>query len=170
MRTPAVAIGLDATPALDSADGVTYRALSRIHSAIFNLQDELEAQTGYATTTVDATTTVATYYSAGKNSKLVLPIGESITVGSICSLYNWGGYVAGARLCVDEPVMFATDSYTFPAVGIFRTDGIIDTLSGLTPGALYYLDSGGAVTTTPGTWAIGRALSATQLLFKPYKV
>jgi hypothetical protein len=61
------------------------------------------------------------------------------------------------------------------STGVFQEDGVVTGLSGLTPGAIYYLSAAtaGAMTVTPpsttGQYVVrlGTALSATEFMFSP---
>lgn len=69
---------------------------------------------------------------------------------------------------------FAAAAITAGSTGPFLSDGVLAGLSGLTPGAVYYLSAttAGAITTIPpaaiGQYVtrIGRALSTTELLVR----
>ena len=63
-------------------------------------------------------------------------------------------------------VYFAVGAITAGATGLFISEGAVTGLSGLTPGARYYLSgTAGAITTTPGTWPrfVGQARTTTEL-------
>lgn len=63
-------------------------------------------------------------------------------------------------------VYFAAAATTAGATGLFISEGVVTGLSGLTPGARYYLSgTAGAITTTPGTFArfVGQARTTTEL-------
>jgi hypothetical protein len=74
-----------------------------------------------------------------------------------------------------EAVAMATAAIAAGATGIFQFDGVVTGLSGLTPGATYYLSAAtaGAMTTTaPSTVGqyvtrLGKAISATEFMLKP---
>jgi hypothetical protein len=74
-----------------------------------------------------------------------------------------------------EAFAMATATVANGAVGTYQTQGPITGLSGLTPGATYFLDptTAGAMTATPpetsGQYAVelGRAVTATEFYFDP---
>lgn len=49
----------------------------------------------------------------------------------------------------------------------YTTGSLINGLSGLTPGSVYYLATSGDVSTSPSAVVIGKAISTTSLLFVP---
>lgn len=73
-----------------------------------------------------------------------------------------------------QAAVFAAAVITAGATGAFQSDGIIAGLSGLTPGAVYYVSAvtAGAITTTPPSTVgqfvvrLGHALSATEFLIR----
>ena len=103
---------------------------------------------------------------------------EGLASGAICNIYSSSGAKvrnANAADLSKPGNAFVLASVTNGAnAALYFTGQIITGLSGLTPGATYWLDTaGGAITATPpsisgnGTQSIGVALSATTLLFNP---
>lgn len=103
---------------------------------------------------------------------------EDIAAGAIVSIWSSGGTgkMRNADATADGKRAdgFVVAAVSSGANGTFHTDGIITGLSGLTPGAIYY------ITTTPGTISVtapstagnivmiaGKAISTTELEFKP---
>jgi hypothetical protein len=125
-----------------------------------------------ATAGVNATTS----HAAG--GTLTLPTNENLAAGALCNIWDDAG-VATLRNADQTTTgktadVFVVAATTSPASATAYPPGSIVTgLSGLTPGTLYFLGAAGAVTATPPTTTgytvqqVGKALSATTLLFAP---
>jgi hypothetical protein len=107
-----------------------------------------------------------------------LTASEAIAAGDFVNIYSSSGAKVRKANATDDtkPVnAFAQSAIASGAAGSVRgAGGKISGLSGLTPGATYYLaTTGGAITTTPPSGSgnlvqeIGVAVSATELLFNP---
>jgi hypothetical protein len=107
-----------------------------------------------------------------------LTASEAIAAGDFVNIYSSSGAKVRKANATDDtkPVnAFAQSAIASGAAGSVRgAGGKISVLSGLTPGATYYLaTTGGAITTTPPSGSgnlvqeIGVAVSATELLFNP---
>ena len=124
--------------------------------------------------------------AAGKLDATFLPDGigadavtrtasEAISARAIVNITSGGGIRnADASSEGFEAICFAPSAISNGASGEVRFDGTITGLSGLTPGAIYYLsETAGAITLTPvaGTGkvhqVVGYAISATELTFQP---
>lgn len=126
--------------------------------------------------------------ASGRLSTTFMPIGigadtkslvtsENLSAGNIVNIYDNAGTPtarkADATTAGKEGVGFVLAGSTSPAAALIYFEGTITGLSGLTPGARYYLDTtAGLVTTTPPSATgnvlqyIGRAVSATELSFE----
>jgi hypothetical protein len=117
--------------------------------------------------------------TGGGTNTALIAASEDLTAGNIINLHTVSGAVkmqkANATNASKPAHGFVLSAVASGTSGIFYGPGQIDTsLSGLTPGAVYWLDtSGGAVTSTPPSTSgnlvqeIGVALSASALLFFP---
>jgi hypothetical protein len=105
---------------------------------------------------------------------------ETISAGQFVSIHASSGAKIRKANATDDtkPVNgFAAAGIASAAAGAMTVPGnVITGLSGLTPGAIYYLDTtAGAITDTPPSGSgnlvqeVGVALSATSLLFNPKK-
>lgn len=105
----------------------------------------------------------------------VLTAGEAIAAGDVVGINGSGQVVKADYSTPIEAVGFAEAGIANGATGNIRFEGIVP-LTGLTPGARYYLDTTGSVTATPQdpTAAsageihqyVGTAISATELRFE----
>ena len=113
----------------------------------------------------------------GADSK-ILPASENLAAGDKVNIWNDGGTAkarkADATVAGKEANGFVLAAVTSGANATVYFDGTNTQLSGLTPGAVYYLaTTAGGVTTTPPSGSgnvvqrVGRALSATELTFEP---
>ena len=103
---------------------------------------------------------------------------EALAAGQLVNLWTNAGVVNMRKANATDTTKPA-DGYVKAAVsmgasGLLFTGGANDQVSGLTPGATYYLDTtaGGITATAPavtgeGVQQVGKALSATELLFSP---
>ncbi|WP_254509873.1 hypothetical protein [Anatilimnocola floriformis] len=127
--------------------------------------------------------------SAGKLDNSMMPTGiggdtkqivasEALSAGNLINVYNNAGTLnmrkADATTAGKEANGFVLSSVSSSATGTAYFEQLITGLSGLTVGAQYYLSTtaGTPSTTVPSTSGnivqkIGRALSATELLFMP---
>ena len=135
-------------------DKQLFGALSELYSALRNIVREVDNHTGVTGVTFT----------------------DSVAVGQAVNLYNSGGVLtarlAGALTGTKPMRGFCASAANVAsgATGIVKLSGTIETLSGLTPGALYYLsDTPGSYSAAPGTTpqAVGFALSATALYINP---
>jgi hypothetical protein len=126
--------------------------------------------------------------SSGKLDTTVLPTGigattklaattENLSAGELVNLYNDSGTIKARKADASNgrrAVGFVLSSVTSPNNATVYLDGTITGLTGLTPGAAYYLSgsSAGAATATAPTTSgyisqeIGIALSATEINFE----
>lgn len=126
--------------------------------------------------------------SAGKLDTTLLPSGlgattklaattENLSAGDIVNLYNDSGTIKARKADASNgrrAVGFVLSSVTSPNNATVYLDGTITGLTGLTPGAAYYLSgstAGGVTATAPTTSGhisqeIGIALSATEINFE----
>jgi hypothetical protein len=126
--------------------------------------------------------------SSGKLDTTVLPTGigattklaattENLSAGDLVNLYNDSGTIKARKADASNgrrAVGFVLSSVTSPNNATVYLDGTITGLTGLTPGAAYYLSgsSAGAATATAPTTSgyisqeIGIALSATEINFE----
>jgi len=122
--------------------------------------------------------------SSGKIDVSVLPTGvgpdvknilasEAIGAGKYVNIYDNGG-TANIRLADNSNSRpahgFVKDAVANAAVGTVYFEGANDDLTGLTPGARYYLGTAGGVTITPPAFPaatihqlLGSAISATEI-------
>jgi hypothetical protein len=128
--------------------------------------------------------------AAGRLDNSVMPTGigadtkaltasEALAAANIVNVWNDGGTAkarkADASTVGKEGVGFVLASAASGATATVYFEGTITGLSGLTPGARYYLSAAtpGVITDTPPSGAgnvvqyIGTALSATELSFEP---
>jgi hypothetical protein len=127
--------------------------------------------------------------SAGKLDNSMMPTGigsdtkqivasEALSAGNLINVYDNAGTLnmrkADATTAGKEANGFVLSSVSSSATGTAYFEQVITGLSGLTVGAQYYLatTAGTATSTAPSTSGnivqkIGRALSATELLFQP---
>jgi len=125
---------------------------------------------------------------SGKLDTTVLPTGigattklaattENLSAGDLVNLYNDSGTIKARKADASNgrrAVGFVLSSVTSPNNATVYLDGTITGLTGLTPGAAYYLSgsSAGAATATAPTTSgyisqeIGIALSATEINFE----
>jgi hypothetical protein len=125
---------------------------------------------------------------SGKLDTTVLPTGigattklaattENLSAGDIVNLYNDSGTIKARKADASNgrrAIGFVLSSVTSPNNATVYLDGTITGLTGLTPGAAYYLSgsSAGAATATAPTTSgyisqeIGIALSATEINFE----
>lgn len=104
---------------------------------------------------------------------------EALTAGQVCNIFTSTGAVrvrkANATDTTKPASAFVTATTASGALApVSFVGAVIEGLSGLTPGATYFLSTtGGAITATPpsadgnGVQEVGIALSATTLLFHP---
>lgn len=126
--------------------------------------------------------------SAGKLNSNMMPSGigadsataeasETLAAGDLVNLWNDGGTVkarkADASSSGKEADGFVTGAVTSGNPAEVILDGTIPGLSGLTPGALYFLDTtaGGVSATAPSglgnlVQQVGKAKSTTELIFE----
>lgn len=155
------------------------RFLQRILGVATDVAAAVVGGTGSANMLVgtnNAGTIDPTFFPAGIGGDVTtLPASEAIAAGAPVNVWNNGGAAnvrnadsgtASAGKAADGFVNAAVSSGANATV---YTSGQNTGLTGLTPGALYYLGASGAVTTTPpstsGTTVqqLGRAYSATVL-------
>jgi hypothetical protein len=122
--------------------------------------------------------------SAGKVDITMLPTGigettevktagEAIAAGALVQVTATGTVVNADAATHRAAVGFVLSAIANAATGTVYYSGQITGLSGLTPGARYFVGAAGAITTTAPTAAgsiwqpIGRATSATALEFLP---
>lgn len=102
----------------------------------------------------------------------------STAIGDIMYLHTVGDQVKKAKADAagtTDGVCVALAVIASAASGVFQFNGVVVGLSGLTPGATYYLSAAtaGLMTTTPpstlGQYVVrlGKAVSATELDFRP---
>jgi hypothetical protein len=125
---------------------------------------------------------------SGKLDTTVLPTGigattklaattENLSAGDLVNLYNDSGTIKARKADASNgrrAIGFVLSSVTSPNNATVYLDGTITGLTGLTPGAAYYLSgsSAGAATATAPTTSgyisqeIGIALSATEINFE----
>jgi hypothetical protein len=104
---------------------------------------------------------------------------ENLNAGDLVNLYNNSGVITARKADATGGIAKQADGFVISAVSSGQNatvyfDGTITGLSGLTPGAIYYLSTtaGGITTTIPTTTGYiaqiaGKALSATELTFEP---
>ena len=113
----------------------------------------------------------------GADSK-ILVASENLAAGDLVNVWNDSGTAkarkADATVAGKEANGFVLAAVTLGQNATVYFDGTDTQLSGLTPGAVYYLaTTAGGVTTTPPSGSgnvvqrVGRALSATELTFEP---
>ena len=112
------------------------------------------------------------------------PIEETLTAGvavsgpSLINVYTNPGTGTIGVQPADAVTGLGADGFVLSGAGLNAPVvatlglGIITGLSGLTPGAAYYLGNSGAISATPAATGylyqyVGKALSATSLLFQP---
>lgn len=127
--------------------------------------------------------------AAGKLDNSVMPSGigadtksivasENLAGGDLVNVWNDSGTIkirkADATTAGKEANGYVLASVTSGASGTVYFEQVITGLTGLTLGALYFLSTtaGGVVSTAPSSSGnvvqrIGRAISATELLFQP---
>lgn len=125
--------------------------------------------------------------SSGKIDPTMIPGGvetrtmtasEALSAGDVVNLWNDAGTVKMRKADADadrEADGFVLASVSSGASGtVYLEEATITGLSGLTPGALYWLSTtAGSLTDTPPTGAnvlsqiVGKALSATEFRFRP---
>lgn len=125
---------------------------------------------------------------SGKLDTTVLPTGigattklaattENLSAGDLVNLYNDSGTIKARKADASNgrrAIGFVLSSVTSPNNATVYLDGTITGLTGLTPGAAYYLSgssAGAATATAPSTSGyisqeIGIALSATEINFE----
>jgi hypothetical protein len=117
--------------------------------------------------------------STSGSTSSAIPASETIAAGALVNLWSDSGVLkmrnADATGTTKSADGFVKAGVASGSTGVFFTDGQTnDELSGLTPGATYYLavGAGGHVTATPpavtgeGLQTVGKALSATSLLYQ----
>lgn len=103
---------------------------------------------------------------------------EAISAGEFVQIFDDGGTTkirkADATTSGKECFAFILDNVTLGGTVNVYYEGVNNKLSGLTPGASYYLsDTAGLATTTPPTASgsvlqfLGRAISETEMIFEP---
>jgi len=115
--------------------------------------------------------------ASSANVDLTGTAGENLTAGDLAYLSDGSNsknagqwYKADADLvyaCVTPQLGFAAANINTGDSGLFRTAGKVTGLSGLTPGAVYYVSNTAAgISATPGTFsrAVGQAESTTVLV------
>jgi hypothetical protein len=124
--------------------------------------------------------------AAGKLDQSVMPSGigaetqsatatEALVAGDFVNIYDNAGTKSIRK--ADKSNGRRADGYVIAAVanaavGTVYTDGMNTSRTGLTAGAIYYLDTTGNVTLTPATTAghlhqeIGKAVTTTALIFE----
>lgn len=128
--------------------------------------------------------------AAGKIDTTFLPTGvgpetrtttasEALSAGNLVNLWNDAGTLkarkADATTTGKDANGFVLAGISSGATGtVYLEEGVISGLSGLTLGSIYYLHTtaGGLTTTVPSSSGnvvqeVGKALSATELLFRP---
>jgi hypothetical protein len=116
--------------------------------------------------------------SSGAGASASITASEALTAGDLVNLHTVTGAIrmrlADSTGTTKPAHGFVTASVLSGAAGTFLGPGQVnDALSGLTPGATYWLStSGDVVSAAPATSAhgdqeVGQALSATELLFMP---
>lgn len=128
--------------------------------------------------------------AAGKIDMTFMPTGvgneartilasETLTAGNLVNVYNNAGTInvrkADATTSGKEANGFILAGITSGASGtVYLEEGLNNAVSSLTVGAVYYLatTAGGLTTTAPSASGnvvqeVGKALSATELLFRP---
>lgn len=110
---------------------------------------------------------------------MVLPAFENLSAGNLVNVFNDGGVAkvrkADASAVGKEAHGFVLQSYNSGQTAVIYFSDEVTGLSGLTPGARYFLsdETPGAVTTTPPSTSgsvvqyIGVATSSSSLFFKP---
>lgn len=148
-------LGLPQLPSIPESHADTYEELLRVYAAIQTLLTE-----------------------ATQSTRVICTFDETVTAGQAVSFYTVAGTLR-ARLAdaTDNTrpcVGFSTYATSATATGEVQCTGLNINLSGLTPGALYYLsETSGAITATKPVGAgkivqpIGWAISTTTLLFNP---
>jgi hypothetical protein len=119
------------------------------------------------------------YIAAGTSNIITGTAGESISYGDACYLSSsngkWYKAKADAYATMDAyAICYDLDGLLADEEGNFCVPGMINQLSGLTPGAIYYLSkaTAGAWTTTPpnsGDWEVvlGLGITEEEFLFNP---
>ena len=102
-------------------------------------------------------TAIAGAYDTGSNKHAIFYFANTSDKGLYATLptvpYNCGNFIGIANSAISND-----------ATGTVTSGGIGTNQSSLTVGSQYYIDSGGALTTTSGGTPVGRALSATTIL------
>lgn len=145
----------------------------------------LSPSTGYTDFLVAVSAVGSSTPTAGHNvtttsatGTMVLPTSENLAAGAICDIWDDAGVATLRNADQTNPAktadVFVLAAVTSPANAIAYPPGAVVTgLTGLTPGATYYLGAVGSITTAPPTTTgyivqiVGVALSATALLFAP---
>lgn len=100
---------------------------------------------------------------------------EALTAGDFVNIWDNAGTKSMRK--ADKSNGRRADGYVLASVsisasGTVYTDGVNTSRTGLTGGAIYYLDTAGNITTTPASTAghthqeIGKAVSATAVMFE----
>lgn len=108
----------------------------------------------------------------------ILPASENLAAGNKVNIWNDAGTAkvrkADATTAGKEADGFVLEAVSLGNNATVHFDGTNTQLSGLTPGAVYYLaTTAGQITDTPPSGSgnvvqrVGRALSATELSFEP---
>ena len=176
LRQLSFSLGLDATPA-EIPDLGTYGELVRVFNSIHTLADYFDRLVGPLPVPVDdrAYKTPKQTVALQNISRIYPQAGENILNRSLVRINSSGEAVYAIADAAKDKLargisLGAVTSGGYVEVVLF---GVVDGLSGMTPGATYYLSTiSGVITNTPPGGAdlvqpIGFALSSTQLFFNP---
>jgi hypothetical protein len=156
----------------NKSDIQTYTEFVRIYSAIRALAGGLDSYTGALQADTSIWSAVSPDFSLDSMPRrLYIPTTDNLTNGCFVGLYNNAGVLTAAlaQSGVRSARGFSTGVYNAGGYAEIILYGLHKNVSGLTPGAMYYLSSvtPGGFTSSSGTQPLGYALSPTRLWFSP---
>lgn len=167
--------GLSATPEVNqNTDPQLYGESLKLRGGIRSLQGALDAYTGVLGEDPDFWSTLSPeqWILLQNHTRVYCKATVAIGAGQIVNLYNNAGLLEARLADAATPQYaraYATAAVSAGVFGEFRLMGVV-TITGLTPGAIYYLaNTAGLVAAAAGTnpQMVGWALSSTKLFFNP---
>lgn len=159
----------------DPPDPAFFAEFSRLYNAIRNLTIALDTYTGTLAADKEffSATSITSTVRNQNLTRVYVKFGVDITVGKIVNLYDVSGTLT-ARLSDASSGKqmhgWCTIAATIGNYGEIMLEGLCTSISGLTPGTIYYLgNTPGTIATTAGTLSqkLGFALSASSIYFRP---
>lgn len=162
-------LGLPALP--ETEDAGRFTELLPIHNAIRNLASQLDLNTGNVQLKPEELENVSPYVNVASNI-LYVRFTENVEAGHLITFQNDAGELRGRKAFGPGSATFARGfsmaKKAAGEIGPVGLHGLDPYISGLTPGAPYYLSAtAGLLSPTSGYHYVGVALAPDKLWFNP---